>query len=149
MSDRGSGPAEAVIPLAPKLNARSDPNDPLDKAGHLILDMVGQAASIAEANYQQAVEVSRKLSAQLRGADESLRQKSANARRGRIEPRDGCIRSRWRLRRNFSVGERIVAHSHRPHRPLCEIRNSSLSAQDGGQQVRGIVHTYKARNIVP
>jgi len=63
MSDRGSGPAEAVIPLAPKLNARSDPNDPLDKAGHLILDMVGQAASVAEANYQQAVEVSRNLSA--------------------------------------------------------------------------------------
>ena len=81
MSDRGSGPTEAVIPLAPKLNARSDPNDPLDKAGHLILDMVGQAASIAEANYQQAVEVSRKLSAQLRGAEDRIRELEAAVRR--------------------------------------------------------------------
>jgi hypothetical protein len=67
MSDRGSGPTEAVIPLAPKLNARSDPSDLLEKAGLLILDMVGQAASNAETSYQQAVEVSRKLTAQLRG----------------------------------------------------------------------------------
>ena len=80
MSDRGSGPAEAVTPLAPKLNARSDPNDPLDKAGHLILDMVGQAASIAEANYQQAAEVSRKLSAQLRGAEDRIRELEAKVR---------------------------------------------------------------------
>ena len=80
MSDRGSGPAEAVIPLAPKLNARSDPNDPLDKAGHLILDMVGQAASIAEANYQQAVEVSRNLSVQLRGAEDRIRELEAKVR---------------------------------------------------------------------
>ena len=80
MSDRGSGPTEAVIPFAPKLNARSDPNDPLDKAGHLILDMVGQAASIAEANYQQAAEMSRKLSAQLRGAEDRIRELEAKVR---------------------------------------------------------------------
>jgi hypothetical protein len=36
MSDRGSGSTEAVIPLAPKLNARPDPSDPLEKAGLLI-----------------------------------------------------------------------------------------------------------------
>jgi hypothetical protein len=48
MSDRGSGSTEAGIPLASKLNAGSDPSDPLEKAGLLILDMVGQAASIAE-----------------------------------------------------------------------------------------------------
>ena len=80
MSDRGSGPTEAVIPLAPKLNARSDPSDPLEKAGLLILDMVGQAASIAEANYQQAVEVSRKLSAQLRAAEDRIRELEAKVR---------------------------------------------------------------------
>ena len=80
MSDRGSGPTEAVIPLAPKLNARSDPSDPLEKAGHLILDMVGRAASIAEANYQQAAEMSRKLSAQLRGAEDRIRELEAAVR---------------------------------------------------------------------
>ena len=80
MSDRGSGQTEAVIPLAPKLNARPDPSDPLEKAGLLILDMVGQAAGIAEANYQQAVEVSRKLSAQLRGAEDRIRELEAKDR---------------------------------------------------------------------
>jgi hypothetical protein len=80
MSDRGSGPTEAVVPFAPKLTARSDPNDPLDKAGHLILDMVGQAASAADANYQQAVEMSRKLSAQLRGAEDRIRELEAQVR---------------------------------------------------------------------
>ena len=80
MSDRGSGPTEAVIPLAPKLNARSDPNDPLEKAGHLILDMVRQAAVNAEANYQQAVEMSGKLSAQLRGAEDRIRELEAKVR---------------------------------------------------------------------
>ena len=75
MSDRGSDATEAVVPFAPKLTARSDPNDPLEKAGHLILDMVGRAASIAEANYQQAVEMSRKLSAQLRGAEDRMRER--------------------------------------------------------------------------
>ena len=74
MSDRGSGPTEAAIPLAPKLNARSDPSDPLDKAGHLILDMVRQAAVNAQASYQQAAEMSRKLSAQLRGAEDRIRE---------------------------------------------------------------------------
>ena len=82
MSDRGSGPTEAVVPLAPKLNARSAPSDPLEKAGLLILDMVGQAASIAEANYQQAVEVSRKLSAQLRGAEDRIRELEAKVECG-------------------------------------------------------------------
>jgi hypothetical protein len=80
MSDRGSGPTEAVIPLAPILNARSDPNDPLEKAGHLILDMVRQAAVNAQASYQQAVEVSGKLSAQLRGAEDRIRELEAKVR---------------------------------------------------------------------
>jgi hypothetical protein len=80
MSDRGSGSTEAGIPLASKLNAGSDPSDPLEKAGLLILDMVGQAASIAEAKHQQAVEVSRKLNAQLQGAEDRIRELEAKVR---------------------------------------------------------------------
>jgi DNA repair ATPase RecN len=80
MSDRGSRPAEVVIPLAPKLTARSDPSDPLDKAGYLILDMVRQAAVNAQASYQQAAEMSRKLSAQLRGAEDRIRELEAIVR---------------------------------------------------------------------
>ena len=74
MADRDSGVTQAVVPFAPKSNARSDANDPLEKAGHLILDMVRQAAGHSQADYQQAVETSRELSAQLRGAEERIRE---------------------------------------------------------------------------
>ena len=115
MSDRGSGPAEAVIPLAPKLNARSDPNDPLDKAGHLILDMVGQAASIAEANYQQAVEVSRNLSAQLRGAEDRIRELEATIRQ-HAERADRA--ERWLHQVSVEIEQKFFAREKdRPSQP--------------------------------
>jgi len=112
MSGPGAKDAVIPIPLAPKLNARSAPNDPLEQAGHLILDMVRQAAGNAQASNQQAVESSRKLSAHLRAAEdgyENLRQKSAITRTGRIEPKDGCIMCRSRLRRN-SLAEKRRHH---------------------------------------
>jgi hypothetical protein len=74
VSDRGSDQTEAVVPSAPKLNPRSDLSDPLGKAGHLILDMVRQASGNARASYQQAAEMSRKLSAQLRSAEDRIRE---------------------------------------------------------------------------
>jgi hypothetical protein len=77
MSDRGSGLKDAVVPFAPKLNARSDANDPLEKAGHVILDMVRQAADNAQASNQQALESNRKLSAQLRAAEDWIRELEA------------------------------------------------------------------------
>jgi hypothetical protein len=76
MSDRGARATGSVVALEPKANVRPEAGDPLEKAGHLILDMVGKAASAAEVNYQQVVEASRKLSGQLRGPKigyESLR----------------------------------------------------------------------------
>src|SRR4029077_15272401 len=66
--DQEKGPPAAVQKSPYHSTLIPGTSDPLEKAGLLILDMVGQAASIAEANYQQAAEVSRKLSAQLRGA---------------------------------------------------------------------------------
>ena len=115
MSDRGSGPTEAVIPLAPKSNARPDPNDPLDKAGHLILDMVGQAASIAEANYQQAVEVSRNLSAQLRGAEDRIRELEATVRQ-HAERADRA--ERWLHQVSVEIEQKFFAREKdRPSQP--------------------------------
>jgi hypothetical protein len=64
MSNRGAGVAEAVVPFAPKVNARSEAGgDPLDAAGKAILGSLHRAASAAEANYQQALEMTDKLSA--------------------------------------------------------------------------------------
>jgi ABC-type transporter Mla subunit MlaD len=78
----GSGAKDAVIPipLAPKLNARPNTNDSLEQAGDLILDMVRQAADNAQASYQEAAETTRKLSAQLRAAEDRIRELEAKGR---------------------------------------------------------------------
>jgi hypothetical protein len=80
MSDRGVAPASAVVSLEPKAKVRPEANDPLERAGHLILDMVGKAANAAEANYQHALETSRTLSGQLRGAEDKIRELEARVR---------------------------------------------------------------------
>jgi hypothetical protein len=66
MSNRG---AESIVSLEPKANVRSEASDQLDKAGQAILGLLNRAATAAETNYQQAVEMTHKLSAQLRAAD--------------------------------------------------------------------------------
>ena len=79
MSVRGSGITE-LVPFAPKSDNRAGPNDPLDKAGHLILDLVRQAANDVQASYQESIETSRKLAAQLRGAEDRIRELEAKLR---------------------------------------------------------------------
>jgi hypothetical protein len=73
MSSRNAAVPDAVV-LAPKVNGRPETGDTLEKAGHLILEIIGKAANAAEANYQQAVETSRKLSGQLRAAEDRIRE---------------------------------------------------------------------------
>jgi hypothetical protein len=81
MSDRGVRATGSVVALEPKANGRPETGDPLEKAGSLILEMIGKAASAGDANYQQAVETSRKLSAQLRGAEDRIRELEVEVRR--------------------------------------------------------------------
>ena len=57
MSNHNAAVADAVVPFAPKLNRRSETSDTLDRAGQAILGMLNKAASAAEANCQQAVEI--------------------------------------------------------------------------------------------
>jgi hypothetical protein len=80
MSNRSLVAAETVIPIAPKSNVRSESGDPLDRAGQAILGLLHRAASDAEANNKQAVEMAHQLSAQLRAAEDRIRQLEANAR---------------------------------------------------------------------
>ena len=80
MSNRNAAVADAVVSFAPKLNRRSQTGDTLDRAGQAILGLLNKAASAAEANCQQAVETSRKLSTQLRGAEERIRELEAQVR---------------------------------------------------------------------
>jgi TPR repeat protein len=82
MSSRSQGSAEAVIPipLAPKLNSRTEAVDQLDRAAQTILGTINRAATATEANYRQAVEMTRKLAAQLRAAEERISELEVNGR---------------------------------------------------------------------
>lgn len=80
MSDGGAGAAGSVVSLEPKAKVRPEANDPLERAGRLILDMVGKAASTAEVNNQKAIQIAEKLSAQLRAAENRMRELENKAR---------------------------------------------------------------------
>jgi hypothetical protein len=80
MSSRDAAVPDAVVAFAPKLNGRAETSDPLEKAGQAILSLLERAANAAEANYQQVAETGRKLSAQLRGAEDRLRELEAKVR---------------------------------------------------------------------
>ena len=80
MGNRGAGVAEAVVPFAPKVNARSEAGDPLDRAGQAILGLLHQAANTAEANNQKAMEMAHKLSAEFRAAEGRIRELEAKVR---------------------------------------------------------------------
>jgi hypothetical protein len=80
MSDGGAGAAGSVVSLEPKAKVRPEANDPLERAGRLILDMVGKAASAAEVNNQKAIQIAEKLSAQLRAAENRMRELENTAR---------------------------------------------------------------------
>ena len=77
---RGAAIAQAVVPFAPKSNSKSEVGDPLDKAGQAILGALQRAAGVAETNYQQAVQETHKFSAQLRTAEDRIRQLEATVR---------------------------------------------------------------------
>jgi hypothetical protein len=76
----GVAMAEAIVPFAPKANSKSEANDQVDRAGQAILGALHRAAGAAEANYQKTVEMTHKLSAQLRAAEDRTRQLEATIR---------------------------------------------------------------------
>jgi len=80
MSNRSSDAAQTVVPLATQSNASEAGGDPLDAAGKAILGSLHRAASAAEANYQQALEMADKLSAGLRAAENQIRELEAKVR---------------------------------------------------------------------
>ena len=82
MSSRGEGAPEPAIPisLAPKLNSRAEPSDPLDRAGQTILGTINRAVTTVQASYRQGLEINSKLTAQLRTAEDRIRELEGKAR---------------------------------------------------------------------
>jgi len=123
MSNRNAAVADAVVPFAPKSNGRSETGDTLDRAGQAILGLLKRAASAAEANYQQAVEIANKLSGQLRAAEDRMRELEAKVR----QHEDRADRAeRWlyqisvEMSRNSLVGATIARPSHLLHKRFPE-----------------------------
>ena len=124
MSDRGSGAAEAVVPFAPKPNAKPEAGDPLDRAAQAILGLLHRAAADAEANYQQALEMTRQLSAQLRAAEDRIGKLEAHARHHQERAERA---ERWLYQISVEIEQkffgRTEARPSQPPPPAALIRN--------------------------
>ena len=84
MSSRGPDAPEAIVPFAlNKTKSTASDLDPLDAAGQAILALVDRAAGEAEAadiNAQQAVKLANEVVAQLRDAENRIKELEANVR---------------------------------------------------------------------
>jgi hypothetical protein len=69
-SNGANSNSDSVVPFAPALDiAATDGADQLDRAGQTILQMLQNAANLAEANSQHALDMAQKFSHQLRAAE--------------------------------------------------------------------------------
>jgi len=115
MSDRGAGATEAVVPFAPKPNAKPEAGDPLDRAAQAILGMVHRAAADAEANCQQALETTRQRSAQLRAAEDRIRDLEAHVRHN--QDRAGRA-EQWLYQISVEIEQKFIGRTEaRPSQP--------------------------------
>ena len=80
MSNRGPVAAETIVQFAPKPNAKPEAGDPIDRAAQAILGLVHRTANDAKAKNQQALAMTHQLSAQLRAAEDRIRELEANVR---------------------------------------------------------------------
>lgn len=80
MSNRGPVAAETIVQFAPKPNGKSDAADGIDQAAQAILGLLQRTSAAAEAKNQQALEMTHQLSAQLRAAEDRIRELEAAVR---------------------------------------------------------------------
>jgi hypothetical protein len=66
-SNGANSESDSVVPFAPALD--NGATDQLDRAGQTILQMLQNAANLAEANSQHALDMAQKFSHQLRAAE--------------------------------------------------------------------------------
>ena len=80
MSNHGPVAAETIVQFAPKPNAKPEAGDPIDRAAQTILGLLHRTAADAEAKNQQALGMTHQLSAQLRAAEDRIRELEAHLR---------------------------------------------------------------------
>ena len=74
MNDRAGEGTKKIVALAPQGKDQRNQSDPIDQSGHAILGLLHQAADISQDNCDRAMDMANKLSAQLRAAEDRMRQ---------------------------------------------------------------------------
>jgi hypothetical protein len=93
---------EAAIPFAP---AKAVNSDPLEQAGHSVLDMLQQAAAVAAQNCQHAVGVAQKISFKLRAAEDRIKDLEAET----AHHQERAARAeQWLLRISREIEQRFL-----------------------------------------
>ena len=110
MSNNGGGP-KAVVSFGPKLNGKSEAGDELDRAGHAILGALRQAVGLSEAKYQQAVETTDKLSAQLRSAEDRIKELEARIRHHEVRAERA---DEWLYQISVEIEQKLFSGSPSP-----------------------------------
>jgi hypothetical protein len=109
-TDAESG-SDTVVPFAPASeNASSDRADQLDRAGQTILQMLRNAANLAEANSQHALDTAQQLGHQLRAAEARIAELEAErqAYQQRAERAE-----QWLHRIYTEIDDRFLKHDDR------------------------------------
>ena len=69
-----------VLSFAARRNVR-DESDPIDQAGHALIAMLEEAATLSRENVDRAMSVAHRLSIQLRAAEDRVNQLEAEIKR--------------------------------------------------------------------
>ena len=133
MSSRGVGAAETVSPLASKLDLTPEAGDPLDRAAQAILGLVHRTANDVKAKNQQTLAMTHQLSAQLRAAEDRIRDLEANAR----HHQDRADRAeRWLYQISVEIEQKFFGTSRRSARAAPLLLKHS-SENSSGSEAKG------------
>jgi hypothetical protein len=118
-SNAANSEPDTVVPFAPALeNAAASSTDQLDRAGQTILNMLHNAANLAEANSQHALDMAQKLSHQLRAAEARIAELEAEGQsyQDRAEVPNSGSRVYSEIRIILKRGDRREAVTGAPQR---------------------------------
>ena len=119
-SNAANSEPDTVVPFAPALeNAAASSADQLDRAGQTILNMLHNAANLAEANSQHALDMAQKLSHQLRAAEQRIAELEAEAQ---LYQQKSERAEQWLHKVYTEIEERFIGRAEESRRSLAARR---------------------------
>ena len=100
-----------IVPFAPGSKDQRDDND-VDRSGHAIVALLQEAAQVASANCDRAMDVAHKLSGQLRALEDRAKQLEAEVR----HYQDRAFRAeKWLLRVYKEIEDKFFNQNTAPN----------------------------------